>query len=173
MTSTAQGYWTLVFYTLLGLMPRGLGRVVMTSQGPVSGLVVTGADVEMFRGLPYAKVVRFSPPEALHPRSRVRPATAFSPACPQTLASETNRGMQHLQAASASLRAQSEDCLTLNIYAPLQASTKSRHPVMVFVDGEGFQWGGGHLYDGTMLASRGRIVVVTVNYRLGVLGKLH
>ena len=45
-------------------------------------------------------------------------------------------------------------------------------PVMVYVHGESFQWGSGNLWDGRVLASYGDVVVVTFNYRLGILGKL-
>jgi len=46
-----------------------------------------------------------------------------------------------------------------------------RLPVMVFIHGESFEWGSSHLYDGSVLASYANVVVVTVNFRLGVLGK--
>ena len=42
---------------------------------------------------------------------------------------------------------------------------------MLFVHGESYQWGSGNLYDGRVLASYGNVVVVTLNYRLGILGK--
>lgn len=43
-------------------------------------------------------------------------------------------------------------------------------PVIIFLHGESFDWGGGSPYDGTVLASYGEVVVVTINYRLGILG---
>lgn len=46
-------------------------------------------------------------------------------------------------------------------------------PVMVYVHGESFQWGSGNLWDGRVLASYGDVVVVTFNYRLGILGKFY
>ncbi len=46
-----------------------------------------------------------------------------------------------------------------------------RLPVMVFIHGESFEWGSSQLYDGSVLASYANVVVVTVNFRLGVLGK--
>ena len=45
------------------------------------------------------------------------------------------------------------------------------YPVMVYIHGEGFSWGSGNLHDGRSLATYGKIIVVTINYRLGVLGK--
>ena len=44
-------------------------------------------------------------------------------------------------------------------------------PVMVYVHGESFQWGSGNLWDGRVLASYGDVLVITFNYRLGILGK--
>ena len=49
-------------------------------------------------------------------------------------------------------------------------SVESRHPVMVYVHGESFEWNSGNPYDGSVLASYADIVVVTLNYRLGILG---
>lgn len=44
-------------------------------------------------------------------------------------------------------------------------------PVLVYIHGESYSWGAGSLYDGSVLSSYGGLVVVTVNYRLGVLGE--
>ena len=51
------------------------------------------------------------------------------------------------------------------------AADSSPLPVMLFVHGESYEWGSGNLYDGRVLASYGNVVVVTLNYRLGILGK--
>jgi carboxylesterase type B len=48
---------------------------------------------------------------------------------------------------------------------------KTRFPVVLFIHGESYSWGSGNVYDGTGLAAFSRVVVVTINYRLGVLGK--
>ena len=44
------------------------------------------------------------------------------------------------------------------------------YPVMVYIHGEGFSWGSGNLHDGRSLATYGKVIVITINYRLGVLG---
>ncbi|EFX88148.1 hypothetical protein DAPPUDRAFT_311742 [Daphnia pulex] len=73
---------------------------------------------------------------------------------------------------------QSEDCLYLNVYAPSEgfagggSTSLASSPVMVLVHGESYSWGAGHLMDGAMLAGKSRMVVVTLNYRLGILGFL-
>ena len=48
---------------------------------------------------------------------------------------------------------------------------RSRYPVMVYIHGESFLWGSGNLHDGRALATYGKVIVVTINFRLGVLGK--
>ncbi len=67
---------------------------------------------------------------------------------------------------------QSEDCLTLNVWTP--ALDGKRRPVMVWIHGGAFTIGSGSqsIYDGSVLARRGDVVLVTVNYRLGPLGYL-
>lgn len=50
-------------------------------------------------------------------------------------------------------------------------ANEKKLPVIVFIHGESFEWSSGNPYDGTVLASYGEVVVVTLNYRLGILGK--
>ncbi|KAH7646391.1 neuroligin-4 [Dermatophagoides farinae] len=70
------------------------------------------------------------------------------------------------------LKNQSEDCLYLNIYTPFSTNNKGliRFPVLVFIHGESYDWNAGSVYDGSILASHSNIVVVTINFRLGILG---
>ena len=72
-------------------------------------------------------------------------------------------------------RCQSEDCLNLNIYCP-SAQSPSGYPVLFYIYGgafnEGMNWGPLNIYDGSELAARGGVCVVSTNYRLGVLGFL-
>ncbi|XP_063224027.1 neuroligin-2-like [Bacillus rossius redtenbacheri] len=85
--------------------------------------------------------------------------------------------LQHLRRLLPLLSDQSEDCLYLNIYAPVQAGSREaavpKYPVLVFIHGESYEWNSGNPYDGSVLASYGSLVVITVNYRLGVLGFLN
>jgi para-nitrobenzyl esterase len=69
-------------------------------------------------------------------------------------------------------RPTSEDCLNLTVWAPSAATARAPRPVMVWIHGGGFLNGSSDLYDARRLATRGDIVVVTVNYRLGALGFL-
>ena len=118
-----------------------------------------------FLGIPYATAARFQPPDPVPPWKGVRDATRPGPIAPQ-LPSQLTRVVGPQSPAD-----QSEDCLNLNVWTP--GTTKPR-PVLVFVHGGGFLTGAGSLawYDGARLASRGDMVVVTINYRLGALGFL-
>lgn len=123
--------------------------------------------LRVFKGIPYAappvRALRWRPPSPTAPWTGVRSAAEFGPVCIQprsALASIYTRDPGPM----------SEDCLTLNIWTPADAHGA---PVFVWIHG-GALWGGASsdpVYDGARMAARG-VVVVTINYRLGVLGWL-
>jgi para-nitrobenzyl esterase len=139
---------------------------VQTRYGAVHGLR-SSAGVRMFRGIPYAAPpigpLRWKAPQEPASWTGVRRADAFGPRC-----------MQDPVFSDMVFRSQltSEDCLYLNIWVPAVA-TAARRPVFVYFHGGGFVAGDGSepRYDGESMARRG-IVVVTLNYRLGVFGFL-
>ncbi|XP_012167385.1 uncharacterized protein LOC100644931 isoform X1 [Bombus terrestris] len=164
-------------------------REVRVKQGRLRGIVVqprTTYDlqpVDVFRGVPYAEPpvesLRFSPPRSPEPWRGSRQFQDFAPVCPQTLPNLRDEvkpvRYEYLKKLLPHLTNQSEDCLYLNIYTPHQPEgqkTLRKYPVMVFIHGESFEWNSGNLYDGTILASYGNIVFVTINFRLGILGFL-
>ena len=134
-----------------------------TAAGRVAGDSVNGLHV--FRGVPFARVPgRFKPPVPLDPWPGVRDATEFGPAAAQ------NR--DRLEAIwGERLDPGSEDCLTVNVWTP---GLDGRRPVLVLIHGGAFIIGSGRWpwMDGTRLARRGDLVVVTFNYRVGVFGYL-
>ncbi|MGA0599823.1 carboxylesterase/lipase family protein [Caulobacter sp. KR2-114] len=138
--------------------------LVDTAQGQLSGLHLPGG-VQAFLGVPFAGSTapphRFRAPRPPRAWNGVRDATAPGPICPQN----DDDGV----GAYAGL-AQSEDCLNLNIWTP--ACDGGARGVFVFFHGGAFVTGAGNLslYDGARLAAAEDIVVVTANYRLGVLG---
>lgn len=140
--------------------------VAHTSHGALRG--EARRDLVTFRGVPYAAAPvderRWRPPQPVMNWAGVRDATAFGAIAPQDIAPErlAKRGLT-----------MSEDCLTLNIWTP--AVDDNRRPVLVFLHGGGQAQGHGSaaLLDGSRLARRGDIVVVTMNFRLGVLGSLY
>ncbi len=147
-----------------------MGPTVETSYGQVRGTVEDG--VEVFRGIPYARPpigdLRFRPPEPPESWGNVRDATEFaSPAFQaDTSASLTRQYLTFTQPES------SEDCLAVNVWTP--AADGRRRPVMVWIHGGAYVTGSGAapMYDGAALARNGDVVVVSLNYRLGVFGFL-
>ncbi|XP_074898324.1 neuroligin-2 isoform X6 [Buteo buteo] len=140
--------------------------------------------VQAFLGVPYAAPPlgprRWAPPEAPAAWGGVRDATAFAPACPQNLRGGPPPLMlplwlsDNLEAAGAYVAAQSEDCLYLNLYVPTEDDIRDsgKKPVMLFLHGGSYMEGTGNMFDGSVLAAYGNVIVVTMNYRLGVLGFL-
>jgi para-nitrobenzyl esterase len=107
------------------------------------------------------------PPEEVKPWQGVRPAFEFAKVAPQI---PPPPGV--LDALNA-VEPQDEDCLYLNLWTP--GLDPARRPVLVWIHGGAFNMGSGSqpFYEGRILAARGNAVVVTINYRLGMLGFLN
>lgn len=124
--------------------------------------------VSVYRGIPYALAPmgarRWAPPEPFPDWEGVREAKAFGPACPQP-------EVRQVSIYDTGIRHTDEDCLSLNIWAPEDAQNA---PVFVWIHGGSLSMGAGSeaMYDGARLAREQGLVVVTLNYRLGVLGYL-
>ncbi|MDC7784494.1 carboxylesterase family protein [Rhodoplanes sp. TEM] len=150
------------------------GPVVATDTGKVRG--TAGDGVSEFRGIPYAEppvgLLRFAPPRQALPWRGVRDATRYGHACPQV-------SRYGLTEAS-----DTEDCLTLNITVPTGDAAAgeapaggrkpgrkaARKPVIVWIHGGAFVGGSSALYPLAPMAKAGDVVVVSLNYRLGVFG---
>ncbi|MBU1345607.1 MAG: carboxylesterase family protein [Alphaproteobacteria bacterium] len=140
--------------------------VVDAPAGSLRGEAADGVDV--FRGIPYAQPPvgwrRWRPPAEMAHWDRTRDATRFGAACHQPIA----RG-ESIYAGEAPTM--SEDCLFLNVWTPHDAHDA---PVFVWIHGGALNSGAGSepMYDGARMAASQGMVVVTINYRLGVLGYL-
>ncbi|XP_074149551.1 liver carboxylesterase 1-like [Sminthopsis crassicaudata] len=152
--------------------------VVDTEYGKVQGIEETlqGFDtpVHVFLGVPFAKPplgpLRFSPPQPPEPWEDVKNTTTYPPMCVQNPnASEFFRNLYSIRNKSISLT-YSEDCLYLNIYTPANLTKESKLPVMVWIYGGGLLMGEASTYDGLALSALENVVVVTIQYRLGILG---
>jgi para-nitrobenzyl esterase len=135
---------------------------VQIDTGQLAG--VAAGDVISFKGVPYAKPpvgdLRWRAPQQATPWAGVRPADHYGDICMQKRDPKDH---------GTGPEAMSEDCLTLNVWAPVQHAAPL--PVMVWIHGGGFVNGSGTaaLYDGAAMARQG-VVVVTLNYRLGRFG---
>lgn len=144
-------------------------QTVQTQYGPITGEI--DGPVYAFRGIPFAAPptgdLRWRPTES--PQSWTAPllTTDYPPICPQ----------KHYEQGDTTYTLEgNEDCLYLNVWSP---DLTGNYPVMVFIHGGGNQQGsssemagGIALYDGKNLANKGKVVVVTIQYRLGILGYL-
>ncbi|MGW2339292.1 carboxylesterase/lipase family protein [Streptomyces sp. NPDC001661] len=157
---------SLLFLTsLLTAVPASAAPhslTVQTDKGPVAG--ATSAGVDRFQGIPYAAppvgTKRWQPPAPAEAWTGTRSATSPGPRC-----------MQPDGGSGGSSPGMSEDCLYLNVYAPTH---RSNHPlpVMFWIHGGGFSTGSGDTQDGSQIAKANNVVVVSINYRLGVFGFL-
>lgn len=156
----------------------GGGEGCATSVTPEPGVVVTktgavagekAGTTWAYKGVPYAAPpvgdLRWKAPEPAACWTDVRPATEFGPACKQLDQDGNPAG--------------SEDCLTINVWAPEDAIADSPVPVLFFIHGGGNVQGSSSnmvgqtaLYDGQALSERGHVAIVTINYRLGAFGWL-
>ncbi|GBN79984.1 Acetylcholinesterase 1 [Araneus ventricosus] len=145
---------------------------VKTLLGEIEGVMsqFNGAPVKMFLGIPYATPpigsLRFLKPNPLEPWNDALQAKNQPPAC-----------MQYTEGSFPwydDMPGKSEDCLYLNIYTPFFATEGSKLAVLFWIHGGGFTLGSNRMdvYDGRALAEREGVVVVTVNYRLGLFGFL-
>jgi para-nitrobenzyl esterase len=131
--------------------------------GPVRGLVAP--DYRVFHGIPYAAPpvgpLRWQPPRPAPRWAGTLDASKPGPQCIQDTGRDPKEG-----------KPTSENCLTLNVWTPSPGHGTEKRPVMVWIHGGGFVNGSGDIYYSRWLAGKGRIVVVTINYRLGALGFL-
>jgi para-nitrobenzyl esterase len=137
------------------------GTIVRVQTGLVHG--VRSGGVDSFLGIPYARApvgdLRWRAPHPPLPWSGVREATAFGNRCPQ-LAS-TNGPLS-----------ETEDCLFVNVQRPAGIDARDRLPVYFWIHGGGLLNGASNQHDGSFLIDANRMIVVTINYRLGVFGFL-
>jgi para-nitrobenzyl esterase len=164
------GIFALAAGVLLGLtsMARADSLTVKTEKGKVHGKTINNGKVKAFLGLPYAAApvgdLRWKAPQPAAKWKGDRDATSYGAHCAQ------GRVFEDMVFQDA---APSEDCLFLNVYAPSDATDKSKLPVMFWIHGGGFAGGASSepRHNGDFMPLKG-VVLVTINYRLGVFGFL-
>ena len=141
---------------------------VKTVEGKVEGKTINDGKVKAFLGLPYAAPpvgdLRWKAPEPAAKWKGKRDASKFGAHCAQ------NHVFDDMVFQGPP---PSEDCLFLNVYAPADATNKSKLPVMFWIHGGGYSGGGSDepRHNGDFLSLKG-VVLVTINYRLSIFGFL-
>lgn len=141
-----------------------IGTLTGKTETVDTGVVVH--TIKEFLGIPFAQPpvgdLRFKQPEVVKDLG-MSPynATYYRPFCPQMMAFLSSEGNQD------------EDCLYLNVFLPeTPPDSINGHAVMIWIHGGGFLIGSSNEYHGAYLAAVGNVIVVTINYRLGILGFL-
>jgi para-nitrobenzyl esterase len=151
--------------------------IAETSFGKIRGVDNNG--IKIFKGIPYGASTtgsnRFMPPAEPADWSDVRDALVYGHSAPQRDPAAPPPPAGALTISGENLPAEGEDCLVLNIWTPavgFAVNGGPKRPVMFWCHGGGFATGSGSSpdNDGTNLARRGDVVVVTINHRLNVLG---
>ncbi|WP_411677469.1 carboxylesterase/lipase family protein [Caproicibacter sp.] len=148
-------------------------QTVKVEGGYVSGVTDGTGKVSIFKGIPYAAPpvgdLRWKAPQSVIPWSGIRKADSYGNACIQN---EMLMDPYYKREFHTDPNPMSEDCLYLNIWTPA-VSDDAKTPVMMWIHGGSFRQGYGHEieFDGEKLAEHG-VIVVTINYRLGILGFL-
>nr|XP_054496522.1 fatty acyl-CoA hydrolase precursor, medium chain-like [Agelaius phoeniceus] len=130
--------------------------------------------VNVFLGLPFAKpplgALRFSEPQPPEPWEGVRDATSYPPMCLQDqVQGQDFSNMVTNRKEKVALQV-SEDCLYLNVYTPVSTGEEEKLPVLVWIHGGALVFGAASSYDGSVLAAFDNVVVVAIQYRLGIAG---
>nr|XP_040018493.1 carboxylesterase 5A-like isoform X1 [Gasterosteus aculeatus aculeatus] len=132
----------------------------------------TGRRVAQYLGLPFSRPpigpLRFAAPQDTEPWEGEKDCTRQPPMCiqdPETVVSVSRTMSMRYTPPEVS-----EDCLYLNIYTPAEATKGDKLPVMVWIHGGGLSMGAASQFDGAPLAAYENIVVVIIQYRLGILG---
>lgn len=136
------------------------GTIVDTTAGKVLGNTLPG--LRRWLGIPYARAERFAAPRPVASWQGIRETVRFGRQCPQGMGGRIRPEM--LEGPDYG-----EDCLHLNIWSPDSAFSAPK-PVLVWIHGGAFMGGSTNPYDASLLAGEGDIVVVSINYRVGVLG---
>ncbi len=162
----------IILFAWIGCSQFHLPDQITLDSGPITGVPGRDPSIMVFKGIPYAAPpvgnLRWKPPQPVTPWTDVRVCDTFGPSA--------------IQPAQAPFRCwstefiidtsygYSEDCLTLNVWTDKE-SINGKRPVLLFIHGGGNTTGGSscEIYDGEGLAKKG-VVVVTINYRVGIFG---
>jgi para-nitrobenzyl esterase len=160
-------YLPVLSLLAIGAAGASMNEPVRLDTGLISGVAGVNPEVRVFKGIPFAAPpvgnLRWHSPQSVAHWDGVRAGDQFGPICMQSAGGRGGR-------AGSSAPNMSEDCLYLNVWTAAKSASE-RHPVLVWLHPGGFNSGSGSQpgFDGEALAKKG-LVVVTINYRLGVFG---
>ena len=152
---------------MLTALPILAADPIQTEQGKLAGAQGKAPDVRVYKGIPYAAPpvgnLRWAPPQPAADWQGIRQATTFGNECSQTPYPVNSVYYNPPQPTG-------EDCLSLNVWTAAKTASEKR-PVMVWIHGGALTRGSGATptYDGEVFAKKG-VVLVTINYRLGIFG---
>ncbi|KAI0036275.1 carotenoid ester lipase precursor [Vararia minispora EC-137] len=169
------------------MVPKTSGPTIQLDAGRLTGTTSASGDINLFLGIPFAQPpvgdLRFRLPRENAPYFGTINATVFGPAClQQTSTVDIPQDINPIAAqvlaseGGASVKGgDSEDCLTVNVITPANAAPSSKLPVVFWIYGGGFEFGGTSLYNGTVIVERSLelhdpVVYVSVNYRVAAVG---
>ena len=139
--------------------------IIETNAGKIQGYQKD--DIHIFKGIPYAQPpvgeLRFKPSIPRATWEGVLDCTQYGPIAPQRIDPVMNPGRKD--------KMDEAECLNLNVWTP--GTDDKKRPVMFWIHGGGFSFGSGAWSDGSKLAKRNDVVVVTINYRVGIFGFLY
>ena len=143
--------------------------------GQITGVETDNPEVLIYKGIPYAAPpvgdLRWREPQPVIPWSGVKTCDTFGAAAPQKLTDPGSFYDKEFYAQSPHVK--NEDCLYLNVWTPAAGKVKAGLPVAMWIHGGAYRNGFGHEdeFDGVAWAEHG-VILVTINYRLGILGFL-
>lgn len=149
--------------------------VLTIDGGQIQGVETENPDVMIYKGIPYAAPpvgdLRWREPQPVIPWTGVKVCDTFGAAAPQKLTDPGSFYDKEFYAQSPHVK--SEDCLYLNVWTPAAGNINAGLPVAMWIHGGAYRNGFGHEdeFDGVAWAERG-VILVTINYRLGILGFL-
>ncbi len=147
--------------------------VLKTESGKIVGVSADAGHTSVYKGIPYAAPpvgdLRWRKPQPVEPWKGVRRCDAFGPASVQ--GDQDRRSFYFREFFSDGDPVRSEDCLYLNVWTPAAGKLSAKLPVMLWIHGGAFSGGFGHEieFDGEAFARRG-VILVTINYRVGLCG---
>ncbi len=162
-----------VTVSAMGVAASADSLTVKTADGKVHGKLINNGAVRAFQGVPYAAPpvgdLRWKAPQPVKPWKNDLDATKYGHHCAQNHVFDD---MVFQDSATPDDKG-SEDCLTLNVYTPASASPKAKLPVMFWIHGGGYSGGGSSepRHNGDFMPGKG-VILITINYRLGVFGFL-